>query len=321
MCPRFRIILLVLVIASCDHSTATSNESQSADVALSFSVESTWGPWSPPVNVTAINSSANDNFPVLASDQLSLYFASPRPGGLGGNDIWVSRRASRESPWEQPVNLGAPVNSSANDQGPNLSRDGLLLFFHSNRPGGHGEQDIYVAHRARARDDLGWADPVNLGGGVNTTAFEAGAMFSQQVAEGRTNLYFFRGITSDDGDIFSAAIKRNGETLGPAVPVSELNVAGVSDARPTVRADGKELFFFSTRSGGLGLADLYVSTRRDTRSPWSTPVNVGPPINTSFTDIQPSLATDAETLLFSSNRPGGLGNNDIWMSTRARHPN
>ena len=282
-----------------------------------------WSPWSEPVIVSVVNSSSQDNQPTLSPDQLSLYFASMRPGGLGGNDLWVSRRTSVESPWQTPVNLAAPVNSSGNDNSPAFSQDGLLLFFQSNRPGGQGEVDIYVLRRTHKDDDFDWGPPVNLGTDVNTSAFEAGPMYLQQVEGGPINLYFSRGPDAVAIDIYSAAIKRNGETLGPAFPVPELNfaVAGVTDAHPTVRRDGKEVIFFSNRPDGFGSEDLYVSTRQSVHSAWSPPLNLGPTLNTAFRDAQPSLSFDGATLLFSSNRSDGLGGTDIWMSTRTLDSN
>ena len=71
--------------------------------------------WSVPVNVSQINSSSDEQHPAISKDGLSLYFASNRPGGCGGSDLWVSQRASTDSPWEAPVNLGCSINSSAND--------------------------------------------------------------------------------------------------------------------------------------------------------------------------------------------------------------
>jgi len=50
--------------------------------------------------------------------------------------------------------------------------------------------------------------------------------------------------------------------------------------------------------------------------PWSSPVNLGAPLNTAFLDAQPTLSNDGRTLIFASNRPGGFGGNDLWISTR-----
>ena len=291
-----------------------------ADVAPNDALGTDWGPWSEPVNLSAINSTAQDAQPALSPDRLSLYFLSTRPGGLGGQDIWVSRRASVDGPWEPPVNLGPAVNTPFNDNNPSLSQDGHLLFFQSNRPGGHGAVDIYVSRRTKQNDDLDWGAPVDLGGDVNTSQNDAAPMFMPQVAEGPVNFYFVRGPTTTDIDIYSAAITRDGETLGPATPVSELNfaVAGITDARPSVRRDGKEVIFLSNRPGGVGEEDLYVSTRQSVAFPWSAPMNLGPTLNSAFRDASPSLSLDGSTLVFASTRPGGVGDNDLWMSTRQK---
>ena len=74
-------------------------------------------------------------------------------GGLGGLDVWIATRASINAPWSQPVNLGAPVNSSANEGGPALSFDGTTLYFYSTRAGGSGSNDLYVTSRTKLRGD------------------------------------------------------------------------------------------------------------------------------------------------------------------------
>src|SRR5215471_17462185 len=92
--------------------------------------------WLTAVNLgPVVNSGFDDQHPAISKDGLRLYFVSNRPGGFGGLDIWVSRRASLEDPWEAPINLGPSINSSSNDFAPNLSTDGHLLFFDSDRPG------------------------------------------------------------------------------------------------------------------------------------------------------------------------------------------
>jgi hypothetical protein len=319
---RTPALLLCLTLAGCDPSTPTSNIIAPAAWVQDLATGPEWGPWSAPVNVAPVNSSVQENQPTLSPDELSLYFASPRPGGLGGNDIWVSRRASVASPWQTPVNLGASVNSPGNDQGPTLSIDGLLLFFHSDRPGGQGEMDIYMSRRTEKHDDLAWATAWSLGTDVNTSGYEAGPLYMQQVENGAINFYFARGPTPSDIDTYSVKIRRSGETRGPVIPVSEINfaVAGVTDAHATVRRDGKELIFFSNRPGGLGTEDLWVSTRQTVHEAWSPPVNLGPTLNAASREAQPSLSFDGTTLFFSSNRPGGLGLTDVYMSTRTLRP-
>jgi hypothetical protein len=152
---------------------------------------------------------------------------------------------------------------------------------------------------------------------VNTAAFEAGAAYLQSSEDGAGNLYFVRGPNTNELHIYVAPVARDGDTRGAASPVAELNfvAAGVGDAHPSVREDGREVVFHSSRPGGLGLFDLYVSTRRSVHEPWSTPVSLGT-LNSTANDGQPTLSFDGRTVVFFSNRLGGLGGNDLWLSTR-----
>ena len=272
--------------------------------------------WSAPVNVGApVNSSAGEMNAALSPDELSLYITSNRAGGLGGTDIWVSQRDCDTCPWQTPVNLGAPVNSAGADAGPRLSIDGHLLFFQSDRPGGQGSLDIYVSRRNNPKDDLSWGNPVSLGTGVNTAGAEQAADYLQSAEDGAGNLYFNRGL-GNATDLYDVAVTRDGETRGPAVLVSELSDPTALDQHASVRKDGREVFLASLRVGGLGGFDLWTSTRASVHEPWSAPVNLGSPLSTASNDMQPSLSSDGRTLLFTSDRLGGLGGNDLWISTR-----
>lgn len=278
--------------------------------------------WSEPVLVN-VNSPFAEQTPTLSPDELSLYFQSDRPDGLGGIDIWVARRDCPDCPWGAPQNLGSLFNGAGADFAPNLSNDGHLLFFASNRAGGHGANDIWVSRRNDTNDDFAWGAPANLGSDVNLATNDQAPMYLQSAEDGSANLYFNRGVNALlQADLYYAPVTRDGETLGPAVFVAELNIAGANEARPTVRADGREILFWSSRTGGLGATDLWRSTRRSVHDPWSPPENVGAPINTSVGEVTPSLSHDGRTLVFASNRPGstpspsGAPSFDIWISTR-----
>jgi WD40-like Beta Propeller Repeat len=111
--------------------------------------------WSAAVRVEAIpctdlsfNGPDLDGCPFISRDGKKFFMASNRPGGLGGIDIWLSTRARKGDPWGAPVNVGAPVNSSANDFCPTLARDGRNFYFVSNRAGGCGGADMYTAQRS-----------------------------------------------------------------------------------------------------------------------------------------------------------------------------
>jgi hypothetical protein len=326
----FIAALSLAVSGGCDHSGPTQVASPPILAPQSSSVE--WSSWSEPVNLGApVNSPGLDQTPTLSKDGLHLYFGSNRPGGFGGNDLWVARRACRSCPWQTPVNLGPVVNSPLNEAGPDLSDDGRLLFFTSNRTGGLGLNDIYVSHRVRAyehrnyHDDsmdnsidvgLGWQAPVNLGPDVNTAAAEVLPDYFEHGGRYET-LYFGRGpATNLMQDIYSAPVTRDGGTVGPAELVPELSTP-FYEADTSVRRDAREVFFFSDRRGESVGYEIWTSTRKSVRDPWSAPVNPGGPLNSvSGIELSPSISFDGRTLVFISNRPGGVGGQDIWMSTR-----
>ena len=124
-----------------------------------------------------VNSAYGDYDPFISPHGLSLYFDSTRPGGLGGEDIWVTTRASVSDAWGPPVHLGAPVNSGYGEGCPSITADGLTLAFCAkNRPSGLGLWDIWVS--TRKTKDADWGPPVNLGSPVNSSGNEFSPLFS-----------------------------------------------------------------------------------------------------------------------------------------------
>ncbi len=275
--------------------------------------------WSEPVNLgPVVNSPATDISPRLSPDGLSLYFTSNRPGGMGGNDIWVSRRASRHGPWKPPMNVSM-LNTAWEDGQASLSSDGLMLFFNSGRPGGLGAADLYVSRRSDPSDDLGWGPPVNLGPLVNTAGGDRGPQFVLRGENGAPTLYFNRGnIALQGADLYAAPMTADGLPAGPAVLIANVNVPDANDAGQFVVDDGREIWFWSERAGGFGDADLWVSSRRNVEDTWSPPVNLGAPPNTEYAEERPYVTKNGRFLFFDSFRPGGMnGSQDIWMSTRS----
>ena len=98
--------------------------------------------WGEPKNLgPTINTSYEENFPVLLGNGLFLFFYSNRPGGYGQRDLYVTKRKSMDGEWCPPVNLGPFVNSIGIENGVYMS--GSSIFFNSNSPGGYGSQDIW----------------------------------------------------------------------------------------------------------------------------------------------------------------------------------
>jgi hypothetical protein len=228
-----------------------------------------------------------------------------------------SANAGRFSDWSTPINLGASINSAFSDQGPAISKDGLSLFFHSNRPGGFGGFDMYVSQRASVDD--AWGSPVNLGPTVNTTFDEGNPAFSRD-----GHLLFFQSIrpgglggidlwmsyrehTHDDFDWQSAV------DLGPGV-----NSAADDNAPSYFENDElgvAQLYFVSSRPGGFGGQDIYLSNQMPDGS--FGPAALVSELSTASTDSRPSIRHDGLEIILQSNRPGSLGTAlDLWVATR-----
>ena len=285
--------------------------------------------WSDPVSLGPGPNSVHDEFGATVSrDGLSLYFRSARPGGFGSTDIWVSRRANPDDPWGPAENLGPSINTEFGENTPKLSLDGHSLYFVSDRPGGFGGSDVYVARRRTTRDDFSWRPPQNLGGGVNSPSNEGGPVPFEDDATGTMTLYFFSPRPGGLGgaDIY-ASTRLPDDTFGPAALVTELSSSS-ADIAPAIRRDGLEIFITSSRSGSMPFPaplvgnsfDLWVSTRASTDRPWSLPVNLGSVVNTNFNDGWPALSFDGTALFFGTRRPGTFGEAtlDIYVSTRSR---
>ena len=273
--------------------------------------------WSTPINLgPAVNSAFADQSPAISKDGLSLYFGSTRSGGSGAFDIWVSQRETVDGAFGPPMNV-APVNTAFIENVPALSSDGHWLFFNSNRPGGFGGVDLLVSYRNHVHDDLDWQTPVNLGAGVNSASLDIGASYFANDDFGVPLLFFGSDRPGGPGgtDIYVSAQQPDG-SFGAAELVNELS-SPFSDNRPVVRFDGLELFLFSDRPDGSNV-DMWVSTRNSVFDPWSTPVNLGPTVNSPQDDRQAYITSDRRTLFFASDRPGGVGGFDLYMTTRSK---
>ncbi|MBW3599398.1 MAG: serine/threonine-protein kinase [Planctomycetes bacterium] len=157
-------------------------------------------PWGEPEAIQELNSPSIDRDATLSGDGRILIFTSDRPGGSGGEDLWVSRREATDKEFGPPQNMGDVVNSAAEESGPTLSGDGLLLIFSSNRVSGLGLHDLWACTRPSA--EAPFDPPFNLGTSVNTTKYDTNPCLSY---DGRT-LYYSRG----DGPLHKITV-----TIGP----------------------------------------------------------------------------------------------------------
>ena len=222
--------------------------------------ENTDDPWGPPANLGApVNGPYSESYPSLSSDGLTMYFSdayssSPRPGGVGGGDIWMTTRLSHDAPWSEPVNLGAPINSSDLDMSPTISGDDLTLVFTSrNRPGGNGSWDLWISTRASVQDP--WGSPVNLGSSLNSGNWDGESGISRDGLA----LFYGTGRTGLAGaaDIWMSTRRTPASEWAVGVSLSSVVNSGSNDGTARLSADMRTLYFCSDRPGGLGSYDLF----------------------------------------------------------------
>jgi hypothetical protein len=214
-------------------------------------VDSAWAP--PSVLGPLVGSPYTEGVPFLSADGLSLYFSSPRPGGSGSQDLWVTTRTATGNNWGPPMNLGATVNSASWDWGGSLSADGLELYFTSNRPGGYGSHDLYVARRTT--QNAAWGTPVNLGPTVNSSAWDE----SPAISPDGLTLFFCSARPGGYGS-WDLYMTRRATTEGPWDPPLNLgplvNSTG-DENNVTISPDGATLYFSSTQPRESGGGDLW----------------------------------------------------------------
>ena len=125
--------------------------------------------WSRPRNFGApVNTSVWESQPSMAADGMTVYFASSRPGGFGGMDIWKTTMTS-EGEFSVPENLGPSINTPGDDAAPFIHSDGRTLYFASNGRVGMGGYDLYYS---TLQADGTWSEPVNMGYPINSPADE-----------------------------------------------------------------------------------------------------------------------------------------------------
>jgi hypothetical protein len=213
------------------------------------------------------------------------------------------------------------LNTPSLDGCPIQSADGLSLYLASNRPGGKGGLDIWMA--SRASTSAPWGAPQNLGEPVNSAADDfcptpvgkGGLFFVSREALpgacGQGDIYY----THRDGR--GAWVEPERLLCAPVGPNSALDEQGpswVDVSRGELR--GKKVLYFSRNSVTPNVTgEIYMSERQN-GARFGPATAVGELNDAAANDIQPNVRADGLEVVFSSNRAGTLGAQDIWVATR-----
>ena len=262
-----------------------------------------------------INSTAHDYCPLVTADGATMYLTSRRSGTTGGlkdptgqyfEDIY--KAVLKDDVWSPAKNVGAPLNSGVHDATVGLNPDGSsIIVYRTQRDLVSG--DLYEA----IRHGHEWQLPVQMTPMINSPNHEPSA----SIAPGGDEVYFTSDRPGGFGgrDLYRIRRLPNGEWSLPLNLGPTINTDQDEDA-PFIHSDGMTLFFSSNGHNSIGGYDIFKSTLVDAdMNGWSAPENMGYPLNTVNDDIYFCLSADGSTGYFSSERPGGLGMQDIYQVT------
>ena len=204
-----------------------------------------------------------------------------------------------------PVNLGDSINSKDLEYFPSLTIDGSKMIFTRRIA---GDEDFYESNFVNGK----WSYAKPLGGKVNTNLNEGAQNISQD-----GQLLIFTGCNYPEGqgscDLYFSVKTNNGwseaQNLGPVVNTD------FWESSPSLSPDKRDLYFASSRAGGFGGRDIWVTHRLPTGK-WSRPENLGEAVNTSGDESCPFMHADNETLYFNSNGHPGYGMTDLFFSKK-----
>lgn len=261
-----------------------------------------------------INSEFEDKAPMVSADGKTLIFTSQRPGkssavnpddGMYYEDIYISRWDTLKHMWSDAELIPGTLNTEGQDAATSISPDGKQIFIFKNDIEAESRGgDIYVS---RLGSSGKWGAPKSMGKPINTTYAELGACISP---DGKT-LYYVSERQGGFGnaDIWMAKRKSRSEWEKPVNLGSVVNT-DEDEGGLFLAPDGKTLFFTSKGHNSMGGYDMFKTVMENGK--WSTPVNLGYPINSIYNDYCFSLSIDATTGYFTSNRKGGLGGRDVY---------
>ncbi|WP_317896662.1 carboxypeptidase regulatory-like domain-containing protein [Aurantibacillus circumpalustris] len=262
-----------------------------------------------------INSKYDDKNPCITADGNRIVFTTRRPettndptdvegDGKYFENIYTTTLDSTGN-FTKAVSIGNTINTKAHDAVTSISPDGKQIFIYfndMNSPAKRGGS-VFVS---KVLNDK-WKAPVSLGKPINSSYWEGGACIS---ADGKR--YFFsseRKGSYGGSDIWMVHKKNKSEWGEPVNLGPEINTV-YDEAGMFLAPDGKTLFFCSNGPKSMGGYDVLKTVFENGK--WSSPVNVGYPINSSGKEGQLTISADAKFAYVSSNRKGGFGENDIY---------
>lgn len=259
-----------------------------------------------------INTKYSEYSAFINADESMIIFTSCRDNSVGGKtdpnngdffeDLYISTKDNGK--WKPALNMGAPINTEDHDATAGLSADGTTMFIYRFKEKDGG--DLYVSHL----NGSVWSKPEHLGKNINSKAHET----SVSVSYDGKQLYFIsnRDGGIGDGDIYVCNSDGKGDwqmaqNIGPSLN-TKYPEEGVF-----MHPDGKTMYFSSKGYNTMGGYDIFKSVLENGK--WSTPENLGYPINGPEDDVFFVVSGSGYHGYFASAKAGGYGKIDIYRIT------
>jgi flagellar motor protein MotB len=266
-----------------------------------------------------VNSKFPDYGPFISANERVLIFTSVRDNTTGGKvdpadlqyyeDLYICYRDTLTGEWKEAINPGRPLNSESHDAIVGISSDGKHALIYK------GEENMGDIYECFIKPDGTWDIPRPLPKGINTEFHESSAAFSYNMEA----IYFASDRPGGYGghDLYVSNLESKEKSdklhygdpvnLGPAIntPYEEVGVF--------MSPDGRTLYFSSTGPGTMGGYDIFRSL--NDYGQWSTPENIGYPVNTADDDVFFSISLNNHHGYYSSFDPNGYGHRDLYMVT------
>jgi outer membrane protein OmpA-like peptidoglycan-associated protein/tetratricopeptide (TPR) repeat protein len=263
-----------------------------------------------------VNSKYDEYVPLEAANGTELFFTSKRPNTTGkkkidfaSNEFYedIYKSTYSNEGWSAPENLPVPVNSKFNDAALAVANDGTQLLVYQSK--GNFLKMDGIIYETSLNESGNWNELVELESNINKGSYCPSAMlcnngetiiFSSDQEGGFGGLDLYIATKQEDGTWSEA------KNLG-----SSVNTSGDEDAAD-LNPEGDILFFSSNGHKTMGGYDIFVSELNHETKEWSTPQNLGFPVNTADDDLFFVWHSDGSHGYFSSNRPGGFGGHDLY---------
>ncbi len=261
---------------------------------------------------SGINTKYPEYTPYITTDESKIFFTSRRATTTGSGidvndgmyfeDIYISTKQNGE--WMPAVNAGANINTKVHDAVCGIFPDGHTMIIFK---GAVNDGDLFYV---KYENGL-WSKPIDFGRNINTEYHESSACLS---SDGK-KLFFVSDKPGGVGgrDIYQSNYDANKNEWGVAKNLGTTINTPYDEEGVFLHPDGKTLFFASNGPMTIGGYDILKSVKENNQ--WTTPVNLGVPLNTPDDDVFVSVSGNGRNIYFSSIRKEGFGEKDIYVAT------